>query len=649
MRITFWTPVLVLAGVLLLAGCADSAEDSSAPLHIGMLDNSFSRAVTRVPVGRTIEFSNLGRNPHNAKALDGSWQTLDAEGELVVKPGGTARVKVDEPGVYRFICTFHAPEDGASGMVATLVVGDVDFDPTAQGGEAPPVVEEPTGVTRAVPAQYPTIQAAVDAATPGDLVLVGPGVYREEVKVATPSITIRGTDRNAVIVDAEFVRPNGISVTADGVAVENLTTRNGLLNGVFWTGVEGYRASYVTAYNNADYGIYAFDSVDGVFEHSYGSGSPDAGVYIGQCQPCKAVVADGVYEHNGLGYSGTNAGGELYLIRNRFQHNIGGVAPNTLDSELLPPVRDATVVGNVVRDNGNLAAPVKPLQWPTKGFGIVVAGGIGNHVERNLVVDNPVYGIIVTPNLDQKFWPSQTNVVRDNVVMGSGRADLAMGGPLSVGNCFSGNTYTREWPVGLEALHGCGRTHLPFGIDLVPTMLTIGEIAQRPASFTIEQVASMPVPPPQPQLPGGPGAPVVPAVHPFEDYDLDIDQVPLPEEAATAAATRSQEAVVFGIPLFAAGPFNLLFGLYGALLPFVLYAAWVALALWDLARRDTLGKGAALGWIAVILLVPFLGAIAYHVVGRSQIPAWLRGAVVGGGLLAYLVILGIGAVAGGIV
>jgi len=38
--------------------------------------------------------------------------------------------------------------------------------------------------------RYRTIQKAVDAAKPGDLVLVGPGVYREEVKVRTPSLVI---------------------------------------------------------------------------------------------------------------------------------------------------------------------------------------------------------------------------------------------------------------------------------------------------------------------------------------------------------------------------------------------------------------------------------------------------------------------------
>jgi hypothetical protein len=119
--------------------------------------------------------------------------------------------------VYRFYCTFHATEDGRQGMAATMVVGDVTFYPGQEGGgPAQEPVERASGVTRRVPEDHDTIQAAVDAAGPGDLVLVGPGTYREEVKVAVPSVTIRGRDRDRVVVDGEFRRPNGVSVTADG-------------------------------------------------------------------------------------------------------------------------------------------------------------------------------------------------------------------------------------------------------------------------------------------------------------------------------------------------------------------------------------------------------------------------------------------------
>ena len=55
--------------------------------------------------------------------------------------------------------------------------------------------------TLAVPSEYATVQDAVDAAAPGDLVLLSPGIYRESVLVVTPSVTIRGSDRNAVVLD----------------------------------------------------------------------------------------------------------------------------------------------------------------------------------------------------------------------------------------------------------------------------------------------------------------------------------------------------------------------------------------------------------------------------------------------------------------
>ena len=64
------------------------------------------------------------------------------------------------------------------------------------------------------------------------------------------------------------------------------------MNGIQWSSVFGYRASYVTAYNNGDYGIYAFDSQYGQFDHSYAGGSPDSGFYIGQCDPCHALITD---------------------------------------------------------------------------------------------------------------------------------------------------------------------------------------------------------------------------------------------------------------------------------------------------------------------------------------------------------------------
>jgi plastocyanin len=241
-------PALLLALAAALTACG-GRQQATGVVNIPMFDNFYARDVTRVPLGGTVRFPNEGRVPHNAVAVDGSWRTRASVGR-----DEAATVTVDRPGVYRFYCTFHATRDG-KGMAATLVVGDADYYPSqATTGSALRPVKQASGVTRRVPEDHRTIQAAVDAARPGDLVLVGPGVYREEVKVTIPSLVIRGRDRNQVVVDGEFRRPNAISITADGVAVENLTVRNALVNGLFWTGVRGYRASFVTAYNNKDYG-----------------------------------------------------------------------------------------------------------------------------------------------------------------------------------------------------------------------------------------------------------------------------------------------------------------------------------------------------------------------------------------------------------
>ena len=216
----------------------------------------------------------------------------------------------------------------------------------------------PTSGTLRVPDDYDTIQAAVDAAEPGSLILIAPGTYNEAVDVTTDELVIRGLDRNTVILDGQFELENGVRILeASGVVVENLTVRNYTRNGLFWTHADGYRASYVTADRNGDYGIYAFGSVNGIFEHSYGAGSPDAGFYIGQCYRCNAVVRDVLSEYNGLGYSGTNAGGDLYIIDSEWRHNRAGIVPNTGSYEGCAPERETTIVGNLVHDNNNGETP----------------------------------------------------------------------------------------------------------------------------------------------------------------------------------------------------------------------------------------------------------------------------------------------------
>jgi hypothetical protein len=98
-------------------------------------------------------------------------------------------------------------------------------------------------VDRWVPTQYPTIQAAVDAAQSGDNVMVSPGVYSDVVHtppgdttrcvvVMKSGITLRGAGMNYTVIDANSL---GRGIYCSGVSnasIENLTIRESLAGGV---------------------------------------------------------------------------------------------------------------------------------------------------------------------------------------------------------------------------------------------------------------------------------------------------------------------------------------------------------------------------------------------------------------------------------
>jgi hypothetical protein len=525
-----------------------------------------------------------------------------------------------------------------------------DPAPAAVGDTSTDSPSEWSGNTRTVPADYPTIQAAVDAADPGDLVLIERGIYREAVDVRTPGLTIRGVDRNEVIIDGEFERANGIqAIFTDGVVVENLTTMNHTLNGVFWSGVRGYRGSYVTAINNGDYGIYAFDSGDGLFEHSYASGSPDASFYIGQCNPCDAVITDSIGEYSGLGYSGSNASTNIYIVNNVFRFNGTGAAPNSLDGELLPPAENVVVAGNLIHDNGYEEFPHKTAQWATQGIGIAMAGTVDSLATKNRIFNHPLNGIQVFSNIDANVWMPSDNTVSENVVRGSGLGDLVLTGPSQSGNCFEDNEFGWSMPAALELKQPCEGLRFPALWELGALSAQFGRVIERGLGLDPDTYyGDMPHPPAQPQMPDGADAPVVPAVDVFAAAQPDIETISVPDMPAGLEVTQQKGLNIMGVPF--ATTFGAFIGLYAYVLPLVLYAAWVVIAVWEIiTRRDDLSRGAGIGWILAILIVPFLGVIAYYIFGKSQIPAPYRWVLLAGGMGAYLLFLVLGLVVGGVV
>ncbi len=81
-----------------------------------------------------------------------------------------------------------------------------------------------TSSTIIVPWNYPTIQAAINAARPGDTIIVRPGMYRENVFLNKP-LTLIGEDRNATVIDGDR-SGNVIHLLSSNAVIMNFTVQN---------------------------------------------------------------------------------------------------------------------------------------------------------------------------------------------------------------------------------------------------------------------------------------------------------------------------------------------------------------------------------------------------------------------------------------
>jgi len=347
----------------------------------------------------------------------------------------------------------------------------------------------PAGPLPAKVHYFKTIQAAVDASTHGDWVLVEAGVYDEEVKVlkAQSGIYIRGMDRNGVILDGQH-KPapggsNGIEVyKANNVWIENLTARNfdrATSNGpggneIWWNGgagsnkigARGWYGRYLTAYDdglNGGYGIFTNNETLGEWEDIYASGFNDSGMYLGACHECAARIDNAVMEDNALGYSGSNSGGKLIIENSVFKHNTDGIAPNSENPGDGPPpqsgacrhlnphnplpkfgsteIERCTIFrNNLVTENNNINAPDNPSSGAAPwGVGIELPGVYADLVEKNTITDNPTNGILAfeypnpfPPQEDTIYFQLSGNKIANNTFSGNGYVGGAFAGDVTM-------------------------------------------------------------------------------------------------------------------------------------------------------------------------------------------------------------------------
>jgi parallel beta-helix repeat protein len=270
---------------------------------------------------------------------------------------------------------------------------------------------------------YGSIQAAVDAAEPGDTVSIQAGTYAEAVDVTTSDLTLEGAGENVTVLEGEGIADNGIEIRADGVTVRQLTVQHFGGNGVYYDGVVGFYVEDVAAIANGPYGIYAIRSEVGWIQDSYATEHRDSGFYIGETLACECVLENLVAEGNLIGYSGT-AASHVTIRDSVWRDNAAGIVPNVLPQEPLPQTNLA-VVDNVVEDNNNATAS---QQWHFSGFvhvppglGVVIAGGSNNLVTENTITGHDRAGVAMS----FLFAEPSLNRVVDNTLANAGDDDQA--------------------------------------------------------------------------------------------------------------------------------------------------------------------------------------------------------------------------------
>jgi parallel beta-helix repeat protein len=290
-----------------------------------------------------------------------------------------------------------------------------------------------------VPKDYQTIQAAINAAQPGDLILIAPGIYKENLTIRK-SIELRGADAG-VIVDGSRARntPTILIQRTRDVVIQNLEITGGR------RGIQVERSRDVIIKNNLiqknrRQGILVTDNSQGtqIIENKIFDTAPDEGNVLGNgiilngdknAQVLKNFIARSAW--SGLRLLSAVA----HIEGNTFEENqYYGIEiwPNWVDSPDVPS--QATVLDNALK--GNVRAGIfiteesiaviennqildtardKDNQY---GHGVWVADGAQVSLTGNVVAGSQGHGL---------FIESGRVALKANRVTASGRCGIFVG------------------------------------------------------------------------------------------------------------------------------------------------------------------------------------------------------------------------------
>lgn len=326
-----------------------------------------------------------------------------------------------------------------------------------------------------VPADYPTVQSAIDAAAAGDRIIVAAGVYRENLTIDEKPIDLSSeSGPAATILDGGARYASVVTITnyetGSAVRIAGFAIRRGYATGRVGGGGVSQLGGQLTLEDDAIAGNQArgYDQAclgggvylygDATVRHTRIAGNYAAcqggGVYVAAAGRDPILIADNLIERNWAGNSGGGQAGGLYigaeatLVRNVVRDNEATDGPGGVTAFARVHAADNAIYGNVGTFVGGVVAAVEDGQPGGAWVNNTIAGNTGSEASQ---VSVGSYG-------DDMLFANNAIVSTDGTVALRCIKFSGAGSPIFKGNdVYAGGNKPALGTCAQSATHGSNR------------------------------------------------------------------------------------------------------------------------------------------------------------------------------------------------
>lgn len=345
-----------------------------------------------------------------------------------------------------------------------------------------------------------SIQAAIDAASPGDTILVEPGVYQETgndrfgLRISTENLRLigkagtgqtrgvrlvhYGNQQTGVYAAPAACGPEvpvgGCPDQLEGFEIRGFVVEDFPRHGIQTRFVNNFKIIGNESARNLENGIYPTISANGLVKNNVSYGALDTAMWVAASENVRVLDNEMHSSVIGLEISVSN---EVFVSYNRIHNNTLGVGlfhPNAAGNLPLPVMANWVVENNKIFSNNlpNIAPPGSFQASLPSGVGVMLLGVSQNVIANNQVKGNDFVGIGVLG------WCTATGLTPGRDC----RADPPRGDPSANDNLVYGN-----WVI------GNGTNPPSGGLDFLASDITFFQLEQssgncfydnRPDGFT---------------------------------------------------------------------------------------------------------------------------------------------------------------------